>query len=155
MQENAIVKAYKDVQEFNEVCNNLPDVDYESINLQISICFEEMSEVIESFEELDIVNLAKEVADLQVTVFGLVQKLEAVGVDMGGVLNEVCQNNLQKFLPQGEALQYNSEYTASLNQKHQRWILKNAAGKVMKPSNYQKADVSRFVGNKEFFEEAP
>ena len=155
MRENAITKAYADVQKFNEICENLPDVDAESINLQISLCFEEMSEVIEAFEEGDIVNLAKEVADLQVTVFGLIQKMSAIGIDMNGVINEVCANNLEKFIPQGKPLQYNEDYTASCNQKHKMWILKNAAGKVMKPSTYQKAEVSRFVGNKDFFKEAP
>lgn len=144
---NKLSKAYADVEEFNEICGNLQNVDEASVDLQISLCFEEMTEVIEAFEQRDAVELAKEVADLWVVVTGLVQKLRAGGTDMGNVIGDVCKNNLDKFIPLGEPLQYDEAFSASFNQKYGRWVIKDSAGKVRKSSTYKKCDVSKYVGS--------
>jgi len=148
-----LTKAYVAVEQFNEICGNLPEVNEASLDLQISLCYEEMVEVIDAFEQRDMKELAKEVADLWIVVAGLVQKMRHTGVDMGSVIEAVCEDNLDKFIPQGQPLQYDSAFTASLNQKFGRWVIKDSNGKVRKASTYKKADVSQYV-LKDLFKEA-
>lgn len=148
-----LTESYVAVEQFNEICGNIPDVDEASLDLQISLCYEEMVEVIDAFEQRDMKELAKEVADLWVVVAGLVQKMRHAGVDMGSVIEAVCEDNLGKFIPQGQPLQYDSAFTASLNQKYGRWVIKDSNGKVRKANSYKKADVSQYV-LKDLFKEA-
>ena len=149
-----ISDAEASVEEFNDICGNLVNVDRASIDLQIGLCFEEMTEVIDAFDQLDLVELSKEAADLWIVATGLMQKLEKCGVDMGSVLEAVCEDNLGKFIPHGQPLQYDEAFSASLNQTYKRWVIKDSAGKVRKASTYKKADVSQFVSNKDFLKES-
>lgn len=142
---DAISEAYASVAKFNEVSGQHDNVTVETVNHAISMAFSELEELIEAFENKDIVETAKEAADLLVTVFGIIQKLEITGIAMGSVINAVCDNNDSKYVPQGQPLQYDESLTASFNQKYQCWVVRDAEGKVKKHANYQKCDVSEFV----------
>jgi hypothetical protein len=139
--------AYMDVKLFNKLAGNLDNVTMESIDAQISFCFEELAETITSFEEGDMSNFVKEVCDLNVVVQGLIQKLVASGVNMENALKTVNENNLTKFPktlvetdPDGSAA--SRGLTVVFNEQHSRYMLKDSVGKIKKPTTYVAADMN-------------
>ena len=141
----SIQEAYKSVEDFNNIAGNLSAVDEDSIDAQISFIFSELEETITAFEERDAVELADGCADIIVTAFGLMQKLEVAGFDMLAVMKKVCENNMDKFPLKGEFLKYNSNFTATLNKEHNRYVIKDAQGKVRKHSNFVEVDIANLV----------
>lgn len=133
-----IRKAYDQVREFNDIAGNLTNVTDESVDAQISFCFEEVAEVITAFEEGDRPEILKEACDLFVVTAGLLQKLEAQGYDVATALVRVNDNNLSKFPAVGELFGHPIGCTTTLNEKYNRLVIKDGVGKVRKPSNYCK-----------------
>lgn len=132
---------YTDVQLFNKLAGNLDNVTLESIDAQIGFCFEELSEAIESFEQGDMSNFVKEVCDMQVVLSGLIQKLAASGVDMEEAMKEVNENNLTKFPKELTEADFASGLKVVFNEQHARFMLKDAVGKIKKPTNYKPANM--------------
>lgn len=155
MQLSKVEQAYADVHKFNAISNNLTNVGEASIDHQLSMIFSEFEETVEAFENRDAPEVAKEAVDLLVTVYGLIQKLSAAGFNMDKAIEVVNANNLSKFVPKGEALQYDDKFTASFNQEHAVWIVKDNEGKIRKHTNYKKADVSDCVPKDGFFKGVP
>lgn len=143
--QKTIGKIFTDVKTFNEVAGSLSNVSKESIALQLDLLQEEYLETVEAYDNNNPVEFADGVADCLVIILGMVQKCEAAGYDMDEVLYRVCDNNLSKYIPVGEAIHYNPEYTKELNEKHQVFVLKNAVGKIMKPSDFKSVDLSDLV----------
>jgi hypothetical protein len=138
--------AYMDVKLFNKLAGNLAFVQPESIDAQLGFCFEELAEAIESFEQGDMFNFVKEVCDMFVVTAGLIQKLQASGIDMESALKIVNENNLTKFpkeMTESDRMQAESiGLTPVFNEQHNRWMLKDPIGKIKKPANYVPADLS-------------
>lgn len=138
--------AYNDVKLFNTLAGNLDNVTLDSIDTQLSFCFEELSEAIESFEKGDMSNFVKEVMDMFVVTAGLMQKLQASGVHVEAAIKEVNFNNLTKFPKSLSELAIKgadkSGFQVSYNEQYNRWMIKDAVGKVRKPADYVSADMS-------------
>lgn len=145
-------KLYNDVAEFNRLAGQLDNVTLQLIDNQLDYIWEEFIETVDAFEESNSVELIDGACDMFVTVAGLLQKLEAAGVDIREALDRVNQNNLSKFVPLDIALNYNPEYTVTIDEKSQRRILKNDAGKVMKPNNFVPVDLSDLAKDFKLFE---
>lgn len=147
MEFSKVVKqAVEDIRITNDIAGNLTNVTPESIDAQISFCFEETAEVIDAFEQGDKANVLKEACDLFVVSVGLLQKLEAAGYNVGEALTRVNANNLSKFPKLGEVFSYDkTQFTLSFNEQYQRSVIKDAVGKFRKPTTYVKADVSDLV----------
>jgi hypothetical protein len=139
--QKSIGKIFTDVKTFNEVAGSLNNVTKESIALQLDLLQEEYLETVEAFDTNNPIDFADGVADCLVIILGMVQKLEAAGYDMDEVLYRICVNNLSKYIPVGEAVHFNPEYNKELNEKHQVYVLKNARGKIMKPSDFVSVDL--------------
>lgn len=139
--------AYAEVAQFNEIAGNLTNVTDDSIDNQISFIFEELQETITAFEEGNKVEVLDGACDLFVTVAGLLQKLEAAGYNVAHALGRVNANNLSKYPAVAEqaAIVIPTEWTATINEKYQRLVLKDANGKVRKPSNFVAVDLSDLV----------
>lgn len=150
--ESSIGRSYSNVKLFNQIAGNLKGDMLQQIDNQLGYVFEELTETIDAFEARDAGELVKEVADLAVVVNGLLQKMEAAGFDMELAMRLVDQNNLSKFPAKGEPLQYATGFKATLNEEFQRFVIKDAEGKVRKPANYVKLDLANcapanFFGN--------
>ena len=134
----SIGKAYNSVKVFNSVAGNLANVDAGSIDNQISFIFSELEETITGFETKDAVELVDGACDLFVTVAGLMQKLEAAGFDVDEALRRVNQNNMSKYpVASANIAVLAGAHSITLNSKHGVWVIKNATGKIMKPSNFE------------------
>lgn len=150
----SIGKAWQEIYTFNDLAGNLNVVDAESINNQISFIFSELEETIEAFEEQDAVEVLDGACDLFVTVVGLMQKLEVAGFNVQEALKRVNENNNSKFVPVGDVLQYAHGFTATLNEKHQRFVIKDGNDKVRKHANFKEVDISDCVPDFPFGKEA-
>lgn len=149
---------YQDVLAFNDIAGNLNNVNLDSIDNQLSFIFEELSETITGFEEGDAKEVIDGAADLFVTVSGLIQKLEAAGVDMRAVISKVNENNLEKFPKTGavnlDVLQKNNpDFVVSHNPKYDVYVLKDAKGKIRKPSTFIAVDLTEEAKSFKLFEE--
>lgn len=149
MNTNYIQTAYNEVETFNDLAGNLSDVTDESVSHQASLVFEELSEVIEAIESGNRPEILKEACDLFITASGLLQKLSAQGYDISRALKRVNENNLSKFpkeLSDKQADYAREEhYKITFSSKHERFVLKDAQGKVRKPLGYTKAHVSDLI----------
>jgi hypothetical protein len=151
MNNESIAAAYESTRVFNSVAGNLTDVDAIDVDNQLNFIFEEMQETITAFEKGDAVETLDGSCDLFVTVAGLMQKLEAAGFNVEEALKRVCQNNMDKYIPVGKHLSYDSAFTATLNEEHNVWVLRDSNQKIRKPSSFQSVELNDLVPNY-FFE---
>jgi phosphoribosyl-ATP pyrophosphohydrolase len=127
--------AYSDVRLFNALAGNLTNVTDDSVDAQLGFIFEELTETIDALESGDRVELLDGACDLFVTVSGLMQKLEAQGYDVARAIERVNENNLSKF-PKTISDVDRAQYNVTLNEQYNRYVLKDAIGKVKKPSDF-------------------
>lgn len=140
-----IEQAYRDVALFNTLAGNLTNVSDDSVDNQISFIFEELTETITAFEEGNKVEVLDGACDLFVTVAGLMQKLEAQGYDVATALDRVNENNLSKFPKFVGPEDLRDGYSVTVNVLHQRYVIKDANGKVRKPASFVSVDLSDLV----------
>ena len=143
---SVIQKAYNDVQKFNAIADNFSNVDKESIKRQISFITEELKETQKAFDEGDSKELLDGLCDVFVTWAGLAQKMSVAGYDVPSALKRVNENNLSKFPKRAtdEDLE-NPDRFLTKNFTCDCVVLKNAAGKIMKPSDFKPVDLSDLV----------
>lgn len=149
----AIAAAYEQVQIFNEVAGTLDNPTIDTLDLYNSLGFEELSESITALEEQNAVEVLDGALDEFYIICGKLQILEKMGMNVQEGLRRVCANNASKYVPQGQPLQYDECLVATLNQKHNLWVLRNKEGKVKKHSNFVEVDIVDCVPEG-FFKEA-
>lgn len=137
MEVTKVVKdAYTSIAMCNEIAGNLVNVTDESIDNQITLIFEELTETIDGFEAGNNVEVLDGAIDMFVVVSGLMQKLEAKGYKVAEALQRVTENNLTKFPPLGSLFSYDPEYKLVYSEKHKRTAIMDANGKYRKPHQY-------------------
>lgn len=144
----SIGKAWQSVKVFNEVANNLNNVDELSLDNQISFIFSELEETITAIESGNKVELLDGACDLFVTVAGLMQKLEVAGFDVDEALQRVNENNMSKYIPASETnfeKFVDKNHKATLNKKHSVYVIKDGVGKIRKPTNFVSVNISDCV----------
>ena len=149
---DAILNLYQQTKTFNQVSGIRTDT--QSIDLAIKLIEEEVKELREAFTNKDAVEFIKEIMDVLVVSFGLVQKLDTMGFDCESAAYQVGENNLSKF-PTVEnqevidaTIANNPDWTVHTNHNIQRVIFKNSAGKIMKPYGYTKLSLDQCVPSK-------
>lgn len=144
----------QDVYTFNQIAGNDKQLDKESFKSQMKCLTEEVWELHDEINNWnDPVNLTKEVIDVIYVAIGFLQKLENFGIDVSGALREVAENNLMKFpdryseavKTQNALLDKEVATLISQDENTMLYVVRNLAGKVMKPYDYVKSDVSQFV----------
>ena len=143
---------YTEIKKFNEIGGSLNTVTKDSIALQLDLIQEEYLEAVQAYDGCNPEEFADGVADMFVVICGMIQKLEVAGYDMEAVIDTVCENNLSKYIPINTALHYDPEFTKTLNEKHQVFVLRDKNGKIRKPSNFTPVNLYGLVP-KTFFEE--
>lgn len=136
MTNNEITAAWASIYDFNDIAENYNNVDEFSIDNQISFIFSELTETITAFEAKDAVEVLDGACDVLVTTVGLLQKLEAAGFNVSEAIKRVNANNMSKYIPDGQSRQFDSEFTARLNPKHNVWVIRDNSRKIRKPNNF-------------------
>ena len=152
MDSKVIAKAYTSVKKFNEIAGTLKAPSLELLDLYNSLGFEELSESISAFEEKNTVEILDGSLDELYIIFGKLQLLEALGMNVTEGIKRVCENNLSKFIPDGNALRYPADVIAERNEKYGVTVLRRADGKIQKPIGFSPVDLSDLVP-KNFFKE--
>jgi len=140
-----IQEAYESIKKFNSISGTLSNPTLATLDLYNSLSFEEWFESIEAFEAQDAPNVLKEAIDEFYVTCGKLQVLEAMGMNVAAGLEAVCINNLTKYIPLGAPLRYDSSFTATYNDEHSVYVLRDANGKVRKASDYEKVDLAHLV----------
>lgn len=149
-----------DCYEFNTLAGKGQLIDKNSVNAQIDLIVEELKETRAEFYRGSVMGLTDGVMDVLVTTFGLMQKLQAMGVDVWGAAKAVAENNLSKFITDPDVVTATLDYYERnkpeeevrieiVKQERGRpvmWVAKNKVGKVMKPSNFRAVRLEGFVG---------
>ena len=143
---------YTEIKKFNEIGGSLNKITKESIALQLDLIQEEYLESVQAFDDCNPEEFADGIADIFVVVCGMIQKLEVAGYDMEAVLERVCDNNLSKYIPINTTIHYDPEFTKTLNEKHQVFVLRDKNGKIRKPTGFTAVNLYGLVP-KTFFKE--
>jgi hypothetical protein len=140
--ETSLIEQYTYIrEEFKEMADTFgDDVYYDSSQL--------------SLETRMITPLLDDCLDVLITVFGMLQKLETLGVDISGAAIATAMNNLSKY-PTAPTAAHETverkaregvEVLANFNEEFGVYTLRNAeTGKVVKPYNFISNDLSVFV----------
>lgn len=136
-----LTKLYEQVEIFNTISGSLAKVDKASLALQLDLQQEEFIETVDAYDNKNPVELLDGVIDQAVVLFGMMQKLNALGVDVEGAFERVNQNNLSKF--SDSPLQQPPKTVAVFNKRWEVWVFKDAiTGKIKKPIDFVPVDLS-------------
>lgn len=151
---------FMQIYKFNDICKTFEGDALEKIKLYAKLVQEEAKELQEAIDAGDIAEVSKELADVLVTSFGLHQVLEGLAdVKQTDACYIVGENNLTKFIDLAEVDEkgYQKivddtkelyaakgiEVEVEENEEYGVAVFKNkATGKVVKPSTYQKVDLT-------------
>lgn len=146
-----ISELYFDSETFNDLAGQFDNVTQASIVLQGNLIAEETKEILDGITNNDVVEILDGCIDVLVTTYGMLQKLQVkYGADVGKAMRKTGANNLTKF-PEDEldAIKTVEFYankdvdtTYLHNPKYGCYVIRNTAGKVMKPYNFVANDLS-------------
>lgn len=146
---NNIQTAYEQIKKFNQIAGVLNGANHEAtlnnVELYLSLIKEELEETYDAFTTEDIQEVVDGACDMFVVASGLMQVLEASGVNIEKALARVCANNLTKFPMEHEWVQ-NEELQPLDATVHTtpygHVVFKRDDGKIMKPTNFVPVSLS-------------
>jgi len=142
---------YNSVKTFNNLAGNGNTM--KDFIAQNKCLLEEVGEVREGIDNNDPTEILDGIIDTIYVALGMLQKLEQLGCDIQGAIARVCYDNLEKFpIYEEDAQRTIREYNAKnvnasykYNDRHNRYVVKNEAGKVLKPYYFKPTDLSDYV----------
>jgi hypothetical protein len=165
---NKMTELYNLTKRFNDISGATKEVSEKSFIEQYTYIREEFFEIADSFgddvtgygttklslETRMVEPLLDDCLDVIITVFGMLQKLETLGVDVNGAAIATANNNLSKY-PTAPAVAHETvarkaragaEVLDKFNEEFGVYTLRNTeTGKVVKPYNFVSNDLSAFV----------
>lgn len=136
MKSKAISNAYESVYKFHEIAGVLDNPDYETVDLYNSLAFEELSESITALEENNPVEILDGAIDEFYIACGKLAVLEKMGYNVEEAIKRVCDNNLSKFPKVENGCAHNKEFTATINKKHNVYVIRDENKKIRKPVGF-------------------
>ena len=139
--------------QFNEISGADKETSNESLLAQKGFVVDEAIELSNAVEANDEGEIVKEALDVLVTVVGVLQKMQNRGFDIEAAAATVGLNNLSKYpKTHAEAMQSLQDLASqgvnayvSYNPVYDCYVIRDVeAGKVRKPSGYQKVNSSLF-----------
>lgn len=132
---------------FNIVGGNHKLLTKQHLQKQYDLIVEEVREIKEDgLDQNNIEKILDGCIDTLVTTYGLLQKLEEMGVDVSRAAIDTADNNLSKFIPgsRGDLLDLNIEFyakqgitvTSQYNPEFDLFVLKDENGKIRKPMDF-------------------
>jgi NTP pyrophosphatase (non-canonical NTP hydrolase) len=139
-------KSYENIQTMNTITGNLSasagiEQGFDNkLDSQLSFVFEELTEAIDALESGDAHNFGKEVADVWVTVCGLLQIAQAAGYNLKEIIGRVDANNLAKFPDTLPHVVPDDCHRVLWNEQFKRFAILRKDGKFLKPTQWTKID---------------
>lgn len=165
--EQSLLQAFYDVEKFNEIAG--APHNYQTVLNKLKIVLEEVYETLDAVSivgtdlqgnaahelspVIDTKELLDGVVDIIYTVFALPKELEALGYDVFGALETVCENNNTKFVKTASEVELSVRWYASqgvecksvYNEKHDCYSIVDINQKVRKPLNYKSVELKEFL----------
>ena len=118
---------------------------------QLSYIRSEVQELADALYNTDPVEELDACMDILVTVFGYIQKLEALGARIDVAMVKTADNNLSKFPTTLEEVQQTQEFYRTVENKetvfgynsdYKRYVVRDMNGKYLKPISFVENDLS-------------
>lgn len=142
---------YENVKLFNNLAgDNLTKQGF--INQQ-KLVIEESNEIQEGIDNNDLVEILDGVIDTLYVTLGHLSRLEKLGVNVQGAIEQVCEDNTTKFplskeVAQNSVVFYNAKninVNWAFNEQYQRYVIKDENQKCRKPYNFIPTDLTQYV----------
>lgn len=147
--------------QFNAISGADKEIDESALRRQVCFVVDEAEELYDAEDYFSYGEpegeIVKEALDVLVTVVGVLQKMQNRGYDIEAAAEEVGLNNLSKYpKTHAEAMQSLQDLASqgvnayvSFNPEYNCYVIRDVdAGKVRKPSSYQKVDSNNFLKGK-------
>ena len=134
-----------------EIAGQDKEFSYQFRKQQLSYIQSEVQELADALEELDLVEELDACQDILVTVFGYLQKLEALGARVDVAMVKTADNNLSKFPTTLEEVQQTQEFYKTVKNKetvfgynsdYKRYVVRDMNGKYLKCKSFVENDLS-------------
>lgn len=142
---------YENVKLFNNLAgDNLTKQGF--INQQ-KLVIEESNEIQEGIDNNNLVEILDGVIDTLYVTLGHLSRLEKLGVNVQGAIEQVCEDNTTKFplnreVAQNSVVFYNAKninVNWTFNEQYQRYVIKDENQKCRKPYNFIPTDLTQYV----------
>ena len=138
---------------FNEIAGKASQSSLKQMLQQLALIEEEVQEIKEGLHENNVLETLDGVVDVLVVTLGMLQKLEALGVDTTKALKGTAENNLTKYpadiatavASQKYLAKQGAEVTVEYNPKYDLYVLKDKNQKVRKPWNFDSNDLTECI----------
>lgn len=144
----------EDIYSFNRVAGNADKVNQQDFIAQMKCLKEEVIELDEEIKDWnDPTNLVKETLDVIYVAIGILQKLDTLGIDTSFAMQEIAENNLEKF-PKRLAVALASvvlledqgvECKHEFNTDYDCYTIRDSNGKIRKPVTYKNVDIHNCI----------
>lgn len=140
-------------QVFNEIAGKDQNFSIEAIRQQFKIIESEFQELSNGVFYNDSEEVLDGCIDVIVTVVGLMQQLQAAGVDVSEACKRIAENNMTKYVKEAEKAQTSVEFykrkgvdvKVSYNQTYQVYMLKDTNNKLRKPSSFIDVEIKDLI----------
>ena len=141
----SIANLAQDSQVFNEIAEKHEDYSIEAIRKQFKIIESEFQELSNGVCYNDTEEILDGAVDVIVTVVGLMQQLEAAGIDVSEACNRIAENNLSKYVKDKREADVSVDFykqkgidvKVNYNLQYDVYMLTDTAGKIRKPSSFK------------------
>jgi hypothetical protein len=138
---------------FNTIAGKDNLLALEDLKDQQKLIIEEVDEITDGLAVNDATDVLDGLIDSYVTLAGLQQKLQNLGIDVNEAMKRIADNNLSKFcdtiqLAKETQLHYidkGVETFIEYNQIYDKYVVKNTAMKVMKPVGFKSVDLADLI----------
>jgi predicted HAD superfamily Cof-like phosphohydrolase len=142
-----------DADLFNDISGSASACTKKDIGNQIALMQEEVQETYDAYVKGDLVETLDGCIDTLYVTLGLLQKLNNLGIDTEGAMQQVALDNLQKF-PTSEMVaketvkmysEKNIEVISEYDVLHDAYVIKDMNDKVKKPLGFMPTDLTQYV----------
>jgi hypothetical protein len=142
-----------DADLFNDISGSASACTKKDIGNQIALMQEEVQETYDAYVKGDLVETLDGCIDTLYVTLGLLQKLNNLGIDTEGAMQQVALDNLQKFptceIVAKETVKMYSEKGIEVISKydilHNAYVIKDMNDKVKKPLGFIPTNLSQYV----------
>lgn len=145
----------RDCYSFNKIAKNLDNTDHAQLGKQFKVLAEEVKELAEGLDTLSEEEILDGAVDVAVVITGFLQLLHRRNYNVVKALEKTAKNNLSKFPKSSLIVKETIEAyaikgiscTAEYNDIYDAYVIKNEAGKIMKPLGFVPNDLSDCLPN--------
>jgi hypothetical protein len=149
----SILDFQDDADMFNDISGSSTACTKKDIGNQIALMQEEVQETYDAYIKGDLVETLDGCIDTLYVTLGLLQKLNNLGIDTEGAMQQVAYDNLQKFpkseIVAKETIKMYSEKGITVISKYDKYsdvyVIKDVNDKVKKPLGFIPTDLIQYV----------